>query len=96
MTDELEAKPKGGWWIFWPCFVAGLAGPLFGKFLSRWLPSHIAIGIAAFTAWFFIGVIMTRRNPPRYGIPRWLASILIAAGGVFSAGVLSYFFPLYP
>ena len=93
MTVELGVLRKGPWRKYWPCFLAGVAGPLLGNVLARWLPFYFAVGIAFFAAWFFAGLILARRWPPRYGIPGWLASVLTGAAAGVTAGVLTYYIP---
>jgi uncharacterized membrane protein YjjP (DUF1212 family) len=94
MAKESAAKSNGTWWSFWPAFVAGLLGPLFGNLLARWMPHYWSSGFAAGIAWFFVGLILMRRFPPKYGIPRLLAAILMGAVAGLSAVVLWYYFPL--
>jgi hypothetical protein len=94
MPAEAGVTRKGSWWSFWPCFVAGLVGPWFGNVLTRWMPAYWATGVAASTVWFLVGAILMRGIKPRFGIPRWLAPILIGAGAGLSAALLSYYFPL--
>jgi uncharacterized membrane protein YjjP (DUF1212 family) len=93
MTVESEVRQKGSWWIFWPVFVAGLLGQLLASVLGRRMPFHFANGIAAFLTWIFVGLIFVRRWPPKYGIPAWLAPILIGLAAGLAAGVLAYLFP---
>ena len=93
MTVELGVLRKGSWWVFWPCFAAGLIGPLLGDILSRWVPFPLAVGLAFFVTWFFVGLIFARRSPPKWGAPGWLAALLTGAAAALCAGVLSYYFP---
>lgn len=93
MTVELGVLRKGSWWKYWPCFAAGFGGPLLADLLARWIPFHFAAGVAFFATWFFAGVIFARRWPPKYGIPGWLAAILMGLGAGLSGGVLAYYIP---
>lgn len=92
MTTELTIL-RSSWLKAWPCFVAGFFGPLLGLLFARWLPFHFAIGIAFFVLWFFAGLILTRRSIPKWGIPGWLAAVLIGAATGLCGAVLSFFFP---
>jgi len=94
MTVELGVSRKGSGWIFWPAFVAGLVGPSLAILLMRWMAFHLASGIAAFVTFFFFGLIVGRRYPPRYHIPVWLAALITALVTALSVGVLTYYFPL--
>ena len=91
MTTELTILST--WWKYWPVAVAGFFGPLIGFFLARWLPFYFAIGIATFVAWMFVGVVFVRRSQPKWGLPRWLAVILIGVGPGLCAGLLTFFLP---
>jgi uncharacterized membrane protein YjjP (DUF1212 family) len=93
MTVELGVLRKGPWQIVWPAFVAGLVGPLLASLLMRCMAFHFASGIAALVAWFFFGLVVGRRYPPRYGIPVWLAALLTGLATGLAIGVLTYYFP---
>jgi hypothetical protein len=92
MTTDVTIV-AGSWWRWWPCFVAGFCGPLLGLLLARWLPFHFAMGIAFFVAWTFVGAVFARRWQPKWGLPRWLAAILMGAASGLSIGLLAFFFP---
>jgi len=54
---------------------------------------HFASGIAGFVTWFFFGLIVGRRYPPRYRVPVWLAALLLGLAAGLAIGVLTYYFP---
>jgi hypothetical protein len=93
MTVELGVSRKGSAWVFWPALVAGIVGPLLASLLMRWMAFHFASGIAAFVTWFFFGLIVGRRYPPRYRVPVWLAALLTGLAVGLALGVLTYYFP---
>ena len=92
MTTELTILRSSGWKL-WPVFLAVICGQMLGILLARWLPFHFAMGLAWFVAWFFAALMLARRFTPRWGIPAWLASVLIGAGAGLSVTLLSFFLP---
>jgi hypothetical protein len=58
------------------------------------MPAYWAAGVAHSIVWFFVGVMLLRRIEPRFGLPRWLAQILMGAGAGLTAALLAYYFPL--
>ncbi len=93
MTVELGVFRNYSW-TYWPCAVAGGFVPIGGIFMGRWLPAHIAFGVAAFIAWSFVGLVFGSRQHPRYGIPVWLAAILVGLAAGLASGVIAYYLPL--
>jgi H+/Cl- antiporter ClcA len=91
MTTELTILST--WWEYWPVAVAAVFAPLLGSFLARWLPFPFAIGMAAFVSWTFVGVAFARRWQPKWGLPRWLAAILVGVAPGLCLGLLAFFFP---
>jgi len=91
VTTELTIL-RFSWWKLWPG-VAVICGQVFGLLLARWLPFHFAMGLAWFVGWSFGGLMMTRRFTPRWGMPRWLVSVLIGAGAGLTMTVLSFLLP---
>jgi hypothetical protein len=69
---------------------------MLGVLLVRWMPFHFAFGLAHFVTWFFVGLILARRYPPKWGVPGWLAALVAGTCTGLCVGVLSFFFPLEP
>lgn len=91
MTKESEIQP---WWSsFWLGGAGTLIAISVGFVLKQWLPFHFAIGIGGFVGWFVGGLISTRWAPPRYGMPVWLAALIIGTVTGLCVGILSYYFP---
>lgn len=78
---------------WWPAFIAGFCGPLIGGLLSRWLPVHFAMGIGFFFPWVLAGLIWSRRFPPRWGLPAWVAAVLAGGAGGIVVGLFYFLFP---
>ena len=89
--DNLKKESSSLKW--WPAFIAGFCGPLIGGLLSRWLPVHFAMGIGFFIPWVVAFLFWSRRFPPKWGLPGWLAAVLAGGAGGIVVGLFYFLFP---
>lgn len=92
-TTAVTVRETFWWRDGWPGGLGGVSMILLGLWLKRWLPQPVAMGMGGFLAWFIVGLIYTRRSPPKYGIPRWLAASTMGVASGLTIGLLSYYFP---
>ena len=93
MTVELGVLRKGSWWAAWPAAVAGFCGPLLSLVMARRLPFPLAVGVAFFVTWFFVGLIYAKTFSPKWGLSGCLVALVTGAVTGLFTGVLSYYIP---
>jgi FtsH-binding integral membrane protein len=93
MTTEADVGWEYWWKNGWPGGLASLLMISTGFLLRRWLPLHFAMAIAGFASGIVLSLIYSRRSPPKYGIPVWLAASVTGLATGLCLGLLSYYFP---
>ena len=93
MATKSEVRQAPAWSSFWLGGVGTLLMLSGGFVLKRWLPLHFAMGIGGLVGWFVAGLIVARRTPPKYGIPVWIAALIMGLGTGLLVGLLSYYIP---
>jgi hypothetical protein len=51
------------------------------------------MGIGFFVPWVLVGLILSDRFPPRWGLPAWLAAVLAGGAGGIAVGLFYFLFP---
>jgi len=91
--SESSTQSQSSWLRWWPAFLGGFCGPLLGQLLTRWLPIHFAMGLGFSIVWFVVSLILSKKSPPKWGLPPWLAAIFAGSAGGLVVGLLYFLFP---
>jgi len=91
MTTDVTILQKSSGWKYWVAVVGGISSPLLSLVVARWLPFRIAVAVSFFLIWFLAGLIFARKTPPPFGLPAWVAALIIGTAVSIFGVVFSFF-----
>jgi hypothetical protein len=51
------------------------------------------MGLGFSIVWFVVSLILSKKSPPKWGLPPWLAAIFAGVAGGLVVGLLYFLFP---